>query len=461
MGPKKRWTLVIRLMTFVAALLLFVDHQVLPAMPEVDRIVLPNQLVVLVSEDHSLPLVTMRLLVDAGSRRDPRGKEGLAHIAAEGLLLGTSTRSVTVFDETLDFMGASLHASAGRDTAALELRTLEKDLRKGFDLFLEVLTQPVFPEKEIRRQVEKSLAAIQSQEERPGKIASKAFTKVLFLGNPYGHPVEGTRESLPHITRDMVVRFHQNFYHPNNAILAIVGDVTVERVKTDLVPRLSQWSPDQIPEQEFIPRFTQWPMTVTIDRNVSQANIILGHMGIDRANPDYYPLTVMNHIFGGGGFGSRLMEKIRVKRGLAYSVVSFFDPGKYPGAFQVILQTKNSSAQEAISILRAELRTIQKDPVSPKELERAKKYLIGSFPFRLDTQSKLAQFLTQVEYHGLGLDYPEKYASTLNAVTRKDVLRVAQTYLHPKDAILVVVADLKEAGLDESAQVLHFNRPTM
>ncbi len=461
MQPERTRALVIRLVTFVMAFLLFVGHQTLLAMPEVERIVLPNQLVLLVSEDHSLPLVTMRLLADAGSRRDPRGKEGLAHITAEGLLLGTSTRSVTVFDETLDFMGASLHASASRDVAALDLRVLEKDLVKGFDLFLEALTEPTFPEKEIRRQVEKTLAAIQSQEERPGKIASKAFTKVLFLGNPYGHPVEGTRESLPHITRDMVVQFHQDFFNPNNAILAIVGDVTVERVKADLVPRLSQWSLAQIPEQEFMPRFTQWPMTVTIDRNVTQANIILGHIGIDRANPDYYPLTVMNHILGGGGLGSRLMEKIRVKRGLAYSVVSYFDAGKYPGAFQVILQTKNSSAQEAISILRAEFRTIQRDPVSPKELERAKKYLIGSFPFRLDTQSKLARFLTQVEYHGLGLDYPEKYASTIHAVTRKDVLRVAQTYLYPKDAILVVVANLKEAGLDESAQYLHVPRPTM
>jgi zinc protease len=452
---------VIGLVIFVLAFLLVVDHQELPAMPGVERIVLPNQLVLLIREDHSLPLVTMRLLVDAGSRRDPRGKEGLAHITAEGLLLGTSKHPATVFDETLDFMGASLHASAGRDAVALELRILEKHLLKGFDLFMEALTQPTFSEEEIRRQIEKSLAAIQSQEEDPGQIARKAFMKVLFLGNPYGHPVEGTKESLPHITRDMVVQFHQDFYHPNNAILAIVGDVTTKDIEANLIPRLSEWSLTQVPEQEFIARFTRWPMTVTIDRNVTQANIILGHIGIDRANPDYYPLTVMNFILGGGGFGSRLMEEIRVKRGLAYSVVSYFDPRKYPGAFQVVLQTKNASAQEAISILRAQLKAIQESPVSPQELERAKKYLVGSFPFRLDTQAKLTRFLTEVEYHDLGLDYPEKYASYINAVTRRDVLRVAQSHLFPRDAILVVVGDLEEAGLDESAQYLHLTRPTM
>jgi zinc protease len=451
---------VIVMVILVLAFLLVVDQPELLAMPRVERIVLPNQLVLLIREDHSLPLVTMRLLVDAGSRRDPRGKEGLADITAEALLLGTSKYPAPVFDEALDFMGASLHASTGRDAVAFELRILKKHWLKGFDLLMEALIHPTFSEEEIRRQVQKTLAAIQSQEENPGHIARKAFMEVVFLGNPYGHPVEGKKESLPDLTRETVVQFHHDFYHPNNAILTIVGDVTKKDIKTNLIPRLSEWSMTHVPEQEFIPRFTRWPMTLTIDRNVAQANIILGHMGIDRANTDYYPLTVMNHILGGGGFGSRLMEEIRVKRGLAYSVVSYFDAGKYPGAFQVILQTKNASAQEAISILREQLKAIQENPVSVQELERAKKYLVGSFPFRLDTQLKLARFLTEVEYHGLGLDYPEKYASSINAVTRKDVLRVAQKYLFPENAALVVVANLKEAGLDESAQYLHFPGPT-
>ncbi len=443
-NPKASCTL---LLLLLASLLLPPKGAILLAMPRVERVVLPNQLVLLVAEEHSLPLVTLRLVVDSGSRRDPPGEEGLANLTAQGLLLGTSTYSVTAFREALDFMGASLTSWAGRDNTSLGLRVLKKDLDKGFDLFMEALTQPTFPQEEIQRQVENTLAAIQSAEDRPGEIARKAFQSTLFSDNPYGHPVEGTRESLSRITRGAVLQFHKTYYHANNAILAIVGDITIEEVRAKLIPRLSQWPMGKIPDEHFTSTFTEEPKTVKIDRNISQANLILGHKGISRKNPDYYAATIMNYVLGGGGFGSRLFEEIRVKRGLAYSVASYFDTGKYPGSFQISLQTKNASAQEAISLLRQEMERIQREPVSEEELDKAKKYLIGSFPLRLDTQSKLARFITQIEYHGLGLDYCEKYPSYINAVTREDVLRVAKSYLHPGSAILVIVAHLKEAGM--------------
>jgi len=448
MIPKRQRNALLFLLVILLSLLFALKADSLFAMPQVRRMVLPNQLVLLVSEEHSIPLVTLRLLVEAGSRRDPPGKEGLANMTANGLLLGTSSYSVTAFNEALDFMGASLGASAERDYATLTLRTLKKDLDRGFDLFMEALTRPTFPDDEVRRQTEKTLAAIQSAEERPGHVAGKAFRSALLPGSPYGHPVKGTEESLPRITRETILQFRRTFYHPNNAILAVVGDITLDEVRTRLIPRLSQWPRAMIPDEHFTPTFARGPETIAIERHITQANIILGHQGVSRNNPDYYALSVMNYILGGGGFGSRLMEEIRVKRGLAYSVVSYFAPGKYPGLFQVIVQTRNASAQETISLIRQEMERIQTEPVSGEELEKAKKYLIGSFPFRLDTQSKLASFLTQVEYHGLGLDYPEKHASYINAVTQDDVLRVARSYLDPEHAILVVVANLKEAGLE-------------
>jgi zinc protease len=417
-------------------------------MPPVQRIVLPNQLVLLICEEHSLPIVTLQLLIDSGSRRDPSGEEGLAHLAARGLLLGTSKHTVTSINEDLDFMGASLNSSSGRDYATLSLRILKKDLDKGFDLFMEVLTQPAFPEEEIRREVEKILAAIQSSEDQPEEVAEREFQKNLFLTSPYGHPVEGTRESVPRLTREAVLRFYRTYYHPNNAILTIVGDITGEEVKERLIPRLEKWPKAEIPKESFHTTFAKEPKTVKTNRSITQANIILGHAGVNRENPDFYALTVMNYILGGGGFASRLVGEIRNKRGLAYSVASFFDPGKYPGSFQIILQTKNASAREAISLALQQMELIQKEPVLEKELEGAKKYLIGSFPLRFDTQGKLANFLTQIEYFGLGLDYPEKYLSFIRSVTREEVLRLAKAYLHPENYILVVVANLKEAGMD-------------
>jgi zinc protease len=420
----------------------------LQAMPPVQRMVLPNRLVLLVCEEHSLPFITVQLLIDVGSRRDPSGEEGLAHLTAKGLLLGTPKRNVTAINEELDFMGASLNSSSGRDYAALSLRVLKKDLDKGLDLFMEALTQPTFPEEEIRREIEKTMAAIQSEEDQPEEVAEKAFQKTLFLNSPYSHPVEGTKESLSRLTREAMIQFYRAYYYPNNSILTVVGDISADEVRAKFLPRLKRWQMAEIAKVPFISIVEKEQKVVKIDRQITQANIILGHAGVSRENPDYYALTVMNYILGGGGFVSRLVEEIRNKRGLAYSVASFFDPGKYPGSFQIILQTKNSSAREAISIALQQMERIRKELVSEKELEGAKKYLIGSFPMRLDTQAKLVNFLTQVEYYGLGLDYPEKYPSLIESVTREEVLRVAKKYLFQENYILVVVANLKEAGMD-------------
>ena len=420
----------------------------LHAMPPVQRMVLLNHLVLLASEDHSLPFVTLQLLIDSGSRRDPSGEEGLSYLTAKGVLQGTSKHTVNQINEELDFMGASLNSSSGRDYATLSLRVLKKDLDKGLDLFMEVLTQAVFPEEEVKREVEKILAAIQSEEDQPEEVAEKAFLKTLFLSSPYGHPVEGTRESVPKLTREGIVRFYHSYYHPNNAILTVIGDITIEELKGKLIPLFEKWPMGEIPKLPFISKFEKEQKTVKINRPITQANILIGHAGVSRGNPDFYAITVMNYILGGGGFVSRLMAEIRNKRGLAYSVASFFDPGKYPGSFQIVLQTKNPSARDAISLSLQQMDRIQKELVSEKELESAKKYLIGSFPMRLDTQGKLANFLTQVEYYGLGLDYPQRYPSLIQSVTREEVLRVAKKYLHPNEYVLVIVANLKEAGVE-------------
>lgn len=423
----------------------------LHAMPPVGRTVLPSRMVILHSEDHSLPFVTLQLLIDGGSRKDPSGQEGLARLAAKGLLLGTSKHNLEAINEALDFMGASFGSSSGRDYSTLSLKVLKKDLDKALALFMEVLTQPTFPDDEIKREVDKTLAAIQSEEDEPGEVAEKEFQKSLFLTSPYGHPVIGTKESLPKMTREAILNYYKTYYHPNNYILAVVGDITSMEVKKKLFPLFENMATVELPEVPFNSLFARGPETKKINREITQANIILGNEGISRENPDFYAVSVMNYILGGGGFASRLLEEIRNKRGLAYSVASFFDPGKYPGSFQIVLQTKNASAREAVSLALEQMEKIRKEPVSEKELEGAKKYLIGSFPLRLDTQEKLSNFLIQVEYFGLGLDYPGKYPSLIGSVTREQVMKVAKKYLHPEKYILVVVANLKEAGMETAA----------
>ena len=450
MKPKKKGSFFTLAVLVVLAFCLMVAE--LHAMPPVARTVLKNHLVLLHSEDPSLPFVTLQLLIDAGSAKDPDGKEGLAYLTARGLMLGTAQRSQTDINEKLDFLGASLASSIGRDYAVLSLRVLKKDLDEGLALLLEVLTQPAFQEKELMHERKKTLALIQSEEDQPEVVAEKSFMKALFASGPYRHPSSGTEESLPRLTKEDVLNFYRTYYHTNNCILAVAGDIGPEEIKKKLVSMFenqSEGAPQDIPVRNVFSDLSKGPVTVMIDRQISQANIVIGSRGISRGNPDFYALSVMNYILGSGGFASRLLEEIRNKRGLAYSVESFFDPGRYEGSFQIVLQTKNTSASEAISLAVGQIKLIQEGLVSEKELEGAKRYLIGSFPLRVDTQAKLAGFMLQEEYYGLGQDYPEKYPDLIRAVTKEDVLRVARSYLHPDKYVLVIVGNLKETSLEQ------------
>jgi len=184
-----------------------------------------------------------------------------------------------------------------------------------------------------------------------------------------------------------------------------------------------------------------------IDRNVTQANLFLGSGGVARSNPDYYKLQVMNYILGGGGFASRLMKVVRSKAGLAYSIGSVFKVGKFPGAFIVVLETKNASANQAIKLILSELHDIQQKPVSDTELNNAKLYLVGSFPMKLDRQGQIVGFMLETEIYGLGLDYADRYPKIIQAITAADVEAVAQKYIHPDALDVVAVANQAEAKI--------------
>jgi zinc protease len=442
--PELWWLRRISLLLAVGLSTILSFHRAADAGFPVERIDLPNGLVVLVSEEHSLPFVTLNLLVDSGAWRDPPGKAGLANLTAESLLLGTQKHPASEINEILDFMGASLEVSCGYDFAVVSLKTLKKELDQGFDLFMEAVTQPAFLEAEVQREKERILGNIQSEIDDPTEHAQKLFREIVFVESPYSKPVEGTEKTLTVLDRDSVLDFYRTYYRPNISILSIVGQITLQEVKDRLVPRLSVWPNADIPERAIQTRFAGGSKTKKEDRPISQANIVLGHEGIRRSSPDYYAVTVMNRILGGGGLSSRLMEKIRIQKGLAYSIYSTFLAHKFPGTFQVVLQTAKASAPEAVRLVLEEMKRIQRNQVSEQELETAKKYLIGSFPLRLDTQAKVAAFLAQAVYYNLGLDYPDRYPSLIRAVSREDVLQAAKKYLHPDSYVLTIVGNLEE-----------------
>jgi len=433
--------------TIVAFGLLLCAHLAIAVGPPVERRTLPNGAQLLISEQHALPMVVVQIMIDAGSRRDPHGKEGLASLTADLLTEGTKTRSASQISEAADFIGAALSTGAETDYASLGITAVSKDLDTALTLLTDVLLHPTFPEAEVARRREAALATMQANEDEPGHVAQRTFVQTLFHNEPYGHLTIGTPEAVRKIQRADLLDFYQRFYHPAGSIITVVGDVSVADIESRMRTTLGEWNGAAPPPFDYGPITTTPATAVLVDKPVSQANLILGQRGVVRDNPDYYALTVMNFILGGGGFTSRLLDNIRTKGGLAYSVGSAFSVNKSPGSFQIVMQTKNESANDAIQRACGELERIRREPVSDDELTGAKLYLTGSFPMRFDTNSKVAGFLSQVLFYNLGNDYADTYAQRINAITKEDVLRVAQQYLHPEQLDLVVVAALDKANV--------------
>jgi zinc protease len=407
-----------------------------------------NGMTLLLMENHTLPTVHVEVLVKAGSVYDPEDKAGLAFLTAALLDEGTATRSAMQIAEEIDFIGASLSALADSDYTSISLKVLKKDLKVGLGLLADIMTHPTFLPQEVERLRQQVLGGILADKDDPGTVAEKVFDKLLFGVHPYHRPVEGLEETVPKIQRGDLVNFHDTYYRPNNTLMAIVGDITEEEIEELVKEYLGGWEKKKIPAIQ-IPKATNPASRKVeiIDKDLTQANILLGHLGIDRANPDYYALVVMNYILGGGGFSSRLLTVIRENQGLAYSVHSAYEARYYPGRFTVSLQTKNATANTAIQEVLNQLRQIRTTPVSDQELEEAKSYLIGSFPLRMDTNAKMARLLSYVEFFKLGLDYFDQYPRYIQAVTKADVLRVAKKYLDLDKLILVAVAKQQEAKI--------------
>ncbi len=419
---------------------------------EIKRFKLGNGAVLLVSEQHQLPMVTMEIAFDAGSRRDPKGKEGLAALTGSSLMQGTSKLSAAEFNQKTDFMGSSISIDAGRDNASASFTSLKKYADNTLHLMAQTLQDPGLRDADIQRKLADQVAAIKASEEEPGYVAGVAFSKMLFGDGPYGHPSEGYADTAGKLKPDDVRAFYHDHYRMGSAVIAVCGDVDANAIKDKLEKEFTGLAGTVAEQTEpAAPVVEPGLHADLIDRSVAQANLILGSGGIARSNPDYYKLQVMNYILGGGGFASRLMKVVRSKAGLAYGIGSAFHAGKFPGAFLIVLQTKNQSSNEALKLILQQMREIQNAPVTDAEMESAKKYLIGSFPLKIDRQSEIVSFMLETELYGLGTDYAERYPQLIRAVTKADVQKVARDYLHPDALDLVAVANQAEAKINVAA----------
>ena len=426
-------------------------------LPEIKKETLDNGLKVIVIEHHELPVVAFRLVLKSGSAYDPAGKAGLANLTAGLLRKGTKTKDATQISEAIDFVGGSLDAGADWDATFATCRVLNKYFDTGLDLLTDIILNPTFKEDEIERLRKQTLAGIMQQKDDPGSVAEENFRKFVFGEHPYGQPREGTEESVSGITREDIVDFHETYYVPNNAILAVVGDVKTSEVLKKIKSKFGTWEKREL----VVPNFAQPPQIkgrqiLLVDKpDLTQSYIKIGHLGIDRKSPDYFPVRVMNYILGGGGFASRLMEEVRAKRGLTYDIGCNFDSYKLKGAFEVSTFTRIDSTLGAIQATLDQIKRIRTEKVSPKELSETQSFYDGYFPLQFETPEQIANQILIVEIYDLGEDYIKNFRKNISAVTADDVLRVAQKYLDPDNIKLVVVskADQVKTGLESLGKV--------
>jgi zinc protease len=278
-------------------------------------------------------------------------------------------------------------------------------------------------------------------------VAARLWRRLVFAEHPYGRPATGTEASLRAIARDDVVAFHRASYRPERTIIAVAGDITAAAVRTELEVRLGAWSVAIPAPAAPAPAALGLPSrTEAVHRSLTQATILLGQATVTRGHPDFYPLLLASQILGGGS-SSRLYARVREERGLAYNVYAQYAPARLAGYLLVELQSENARVREALAVVREELVRLRRERVSEEELARARSYLVGSFPLRMDTAADVSDLLVAIERFDLGLDYPARFRRAVSAVTADDVLRAVRSHWDPDGMSLALVGDLREAGI--------------
>lgn len=395
----------------------------------------------------NLPMVDLQIDVDAGSRRDPQELTGLA--SATAMMLTQSVRAHagqpamdenTVAEAWAD-LGSQFGVSASADRLSVRLRTLSQRevAQASISLAAKQLAYPAFDAPGWDRDRQRLIAAWQDDQEQPDVVASRRFVQAVFGDHPYGR--EATPEHWQRMTVEHMARFYQQHALACNARVSVVGDVTRELASAWVQQLLAAWAPHGCPSLPPVPEvqaLTQ-AQNIRVPAQASQAHIWVGQPGIARSSPDFFPIIVGNHILGGSGFTSRLMQEIREKRGLTYGVFSFFSPGRHAGQFGVNMQTRPDQAQQALDLIQSEIRRFVEQGPTAQELAEAQQSLVQGFVLRIDTNRKLLDNLASILWNDLPMNYLDTWSQQIQAVKREDVQAAFARALQPERMVTVVV----------------------
>ena len=410
------------------------------AAPQIQHWISEDRLAVYWVPTTDLPIVDVRLSFSAGSARDDQ-QPGLAQLTNSLLDQGAGKWSADQIAERFDAIGARYSSGVSLDYAWLQLRTLslKTQQEQAFETWLQVLSQPTFSKKAMENQRKQSLQAINLAKQSPSKVANQAFMRALYQDHPYSKPTMGEAGALNDISTEDVRQFYKRFYVAKNAILVLVGDLEKSAAEA-LASRIAKSLPagkaaQPLPEPKPMEKSEQ----IMVDYPSSQSHILIGQLGSKRGDPDYFPLYLTNYIFGGGGFISRLMQKVRVEKGLSYSVSSYFIPYGQLGPFILSLQTQNNNVDEALPLIQKMLESWKDKGVTQAELDLAKKKITGGFPLRTATNSDLLAYVSMIANYGLPLNYLERFTTNIKAVTVEQANDALRRRMHPDRLLTVIV----------------------
>jgi zinc protease len=395
----------------------------------------------------TLPMVDIEISIDAGDRYDPDGKSGLASMTAALMNYGVRTSKgafteAQIADEIAD-LGANFGISVSGERAVMRIRSLSrKDLRdRAVQLAAAMLSAPTYDAKILAREKQRSITGLLEANTKPESVLERRFRKLIYGSYPLGE--SPTVKSVSSVSTSDLARFHQQFYRGDRMIVSIVGDVSPAEA-SEIVGTLLKNVPQSGPAISALPELQRSSIEPLSSREIQipfdsqQAHIAMGMTAITRSNPDYFPLMVGNYILGGGGFVSRLMSEVREKRGLAYSVFSYFAPGKDAGIFQAGLQTKSDQATLALDVMSSTIANFITNGATPSELKAAKANLMNGFPLRIDNNRKLLDNVSSIAWNELPLDTLETWTAKVDAVTLEQVSAAFQKYL-AMDRMKIVV----------------------
>ncbi|MDP4027512.1 MAG: pitrilysin family protein [Gallionella sp.] len=396
---------------------------------------------VLFVENHDIPMLDVSVGIPAGSSFDAADKSGVASLTHHLLDLGAEGLNEDDISRGMADIGAQFGGGFDQDRASLSLRTLSSQAERDKALYImaRVLQKPLFPEAILAREKARLIAALKEAETKPESIADKAFHKAVFGAHPYALPVSGEIASVEKISVQDLRAFYAAHYRAGAAVVALMGDISraqAEAIAEQLTAQLpSGAAPAALPEVTL--RITAVEQRIV--HPASQSHILLGAPGMARSDPDYFALYVGNHILGGGGFVSRLMHEVREKRGLAYSVYSYFMPSKQPGVFQIGLQTKKEQADGALQLVRDTLAEFVAKGPTAKELTAAQQNIVGGFPLRIDSNRKILDYLGIIGFYGLPLTYLDDFTRKIEQVTVAQVRDAFKRRIDPQAMATVIV----------------------